>query len=237
MITRIPYSVVRPGVDRRDLPVYSPAEASFYLDIPRATVNSWIFGRFGGASKKWYPPIVKLPENSQDLISFNNLAELHILAVTTRVHKLKLGAVRSAVDHVRQTSPSDHPLLSKAFYTNGRDLFLKTLEETINVSMGGQLALKPILDSYLERIERDEKFAPTKIYPVTRGQSGAKVVAIIPSVSSGRPVIDGYGIPVSSIWNRFCGGDSPAFLANDYDVPLEKIEGALAYVEQFSAAA
>jgi uncharacterized protein (DUF433 family) len=237
MTTRIPFSVVRPGVDQRDLPVYSPAEASAFLDIPKATVNSWIFGRFAGPKRTWYPPIIDLPEKSEDLISFNNLAELHILAITTRIYKVKLAAVRSAVDHVKEVFPSPHPLLSRAFYTNGRDLFVKTIEHTINVSMRGQLALKPILDLYLERIERDENFLPTKIYPVTRGQDHAKVVAIIPTVSSGRPVIDGYGIPVSSIWNRFSGGDSPAFLANDYDIPLDKIKGALAYVEHFAAAA
>jgi uncharacterized protein (DUF433 family) len=237
MATRIPYSTVLPGVDQRELPIYSPAEAAAFLDIPKATVNSWIFGRFAGPSRRWYPPIIDLPKKSRDLMSFNNLAEIHILAITTRIHKVKLAAVRSAADHVKQAYPSPHPLLSRAFYTNGRDLFVKTLEQTINVSMHGQLALKPILDLYLERIERDENFMPTKIYPITRGQDRAKVVAIIPTVSSGRPVIDGYGIPVSSIWSRFTGGDSPAFLSKDYDIPLDKIQGALAYVEHFAAAA
>src|ERR1700751_1331329 len=105
MVTRIPYSIVRPGVDQRDLPVYSPAEASAFLDIPKTTVNSWIFGRFG-PSRKWYPPIINIPEKSEDLISFNNLAEIHILAITTRTYKVKLAAVRSAVDHVKEAFPS-----------------------------------------------------------------------------------------------------------------------------------
>jgi uncharacterized protein (DUF433 family) len=236
-VARIPYSVARPGVDYRDLPVYSMAEAVAFLDVPNATLRWWLFGGFAGPNRKWNAPLIERPEGSDDLISFYNLAELHILSVTTKTHKVKLRAVRAAVDNIKRDFPSKHPLLSKAFYTDGRDLFVKTIEQTINVTRQGQLALKPILDLYLERIVRDDNFLPTKIYPVTRGQTTSKVVSIIPTVSSGRPVIDGYGIPVSSIWSRYRGGDSRDLLANDYEVPIDKIKGAINYVEHYAAAA
>jgi len=236
-VARIPYSVTRPGIDYRDLPVYSLAEAVAFLDIPNTTLRWWVFGGFAGRYRKWNEPLIERPEGSDDLVSFNNLAELHILSVTTKLHKVKLKAVRAAVDHIKKEFPAKHPLLSKAFYTDGRDLFVKTIEQTINVTQQGQLALKPILDLYLERIVRDDSFLPTKIYPVTRGQKTSRVVSIIPTVSSGRPVIDGYGIPVSSIWGRYRGGDSLDLLAKDYEVPLDKIRGAITYVEHYAAAA
>ena len=236
-MARIPYSVTRPGIDYRDLPVYSLAEAVAFLDIPNTTLRWWVFGGFAGRYRKWNEPLIERPEGSDDLVSFNNLAELHILSVTTKLHKVKLKAVRAAVDHIKKEFPAKHPLLSKAFYTDGRDLFVKTIEQTINVTQQGQLALKPILDLYLERIVRDDSFLPTKIYPVTRGQKTSRVVSIIPTVSSGRPVIDGYGIPVSSIWGRYRGGDSLDLLAKDYEVPLDKIRGAITYVEHYAAAA
>lgn len=233
IVARIPYSVARPGVDSRELPIYSLAEASAFLDIPPGTLRWWAFGKRIG--NHWHRPLIALPDSS-DLLSFNNLAELHILSVTTKRHKVRLKAIRSAVEHVEREFPATHPLLSKAFYTDGKDLFIKTIEQTINVTMQGQLALREILDVYLERIVRDEKFMPTKIYPVTRGQMSNKVVSIVPTVSSGRPIIDGYGIPVSSIWGRYRGGDSPNFLASDYDIPLDKIKGAITYVEHFATA-
>ena len=235
-MARIPYSVTRPGVEYRDLPVYSTAEAAAFLDIPSTTLRWWAFGGFVGRYRTWSEPLIERPVASDDLLSFNNLAELHILSVTTRLHRVKLKAVRAAVEHIRERFPSPYPLLSEAFFTDGRDLFVKTVEETLNITRQGQLALKPILDLYLERIVRDEKFLPTKIYPVMRGQESSKVVSIMPTVSSGRPVIDGFGIPVSSIWGRYQGGDSSEFLARDYDIPLEKIEGAINYVEKYAAA-
>ena len=191
-------------------------------------------GGVAGPQKTYIAPIIKRPEGSEDLISFNNLAELHILSVTTKEHKVPLKRIRAAVDCVREIYPSDHPLLSRAFYTDGRDLFIKTIEHTINVTRQGQLGMRPILDLYLERIVRDDKFLPIKIYPVTKGQNKDKIVSIIPTVSSGRPVIDGYGIPVSSLWSRYSGGDKPDLLAEDYDIPVTLIQGALRYVEHYA---
>jgi uncharacterized protein (DUF433 family) len=237
IVARIPFSVMRPGVDHRDLPVYSLAEAASFLDIPTSTLRWWVFGGTTGISHHWNAPLIERPAGSDDLISFNNLAELHILSVTTKRHNVKLKAIRHAVEHIKNEFPSPHPLLSEAFYTNGQDLFLKTIEQTINVSRHGQLALKPILDLYLERIIRDEQFMPIKIYPITRGQKTERVVSIVPTVSSGRPIIDGYGVPVSSIWGRYRAGDSPDFLANDYEIPLDRIKGAISYVEYYAAAA
>jgi uncharacterized protein (DUF433 family) len=227
---------VRRGVDPRDLPVYSLAEAAAFLDIPSTTLRWWVFGGTSGPTHHWNAPLIERPSGSDDLISFNNLAELHILSVTTKQHKVKLKAVRSAVEHISREFPSAHPLLSRSFYTDGCDLFIKTIEQTINVTRQGQLALKPILDLYLERIVRDDQFMPVKIYPITRGQKSEKVVSIIPMVSSGRPVIDGYGVPVSSIWGRYKGGDSPNLLAEDYEIPLNRIKGAITYVENYAAA-
>jgi len=56
-------------------------------------------------------------------------------------------AIRRAIDFVRRTNPSPHPLLSESFLTDGKDLFIKKIggtagkEQTINVSRCGQLGL------------------------------------------------------------------------------------------------
>jgi uncharacterized protein (DUF433 family) len=59
-----------------------------------------------------------------------------------------------------------------------------------------------------------------------------KVVSILPTVSSGRPIIDGTGIPVASIWNRYKAGDGIEQIADDYEIPESQIVGALDYFEQ-----
>ena len=94
--------------------------------------------------------------------------------------------------------------------------------------------MKEILGVYLKRIERDAKGLPTKLYPFTRDTqaevapaSDPRFVVMNPAVSFGRPVIDGTGIPVSSIYERYKAGDSTADLARDFRLETSAIEEAV----------
>lgn len=235
--TRIPYSPEPTGGDVRELPLYSLAEVSYFLGIPKQTLHRWTKS---GQNRRGetIEPLINPADSHAALFSFYNLSEAHVLSVTIRFHRLKPQRVRNAMKELGTLALSNprHPLLSREFYTDGRDLFVKTLEgrirQTINVSRFGQLGLREVLDSYLERIERDAGFNPTKIFPI---RQPGKVVSIMPTVSSGRPVIDSTGIPVASIWNRRRAGDSIEAIADDYEIPESEIEGAIAYIEQLAA--
>jgi uncharacterized protein (DUF433 family) len=48
-----------------------------------------------------------------------------------------------------------------------------------------------------------------------------------PAISFGRPVIEGTGIPVSSIYERCRAGDSVAELAQDFRLETSEIEDAI----------
>ena len=234
---RIPYSPEPSNGDVRELPLYSLAEVAYFLGVPKPTLHRWTRHGFNKRLELIEPLIVPADRESA-LLSFYNLTEAHILSVITRVHRVKLPRVRNALKELRTLALSNpkHPLLSKEFFTDGRDLFVKTIEgrrkQTINVSQFGQLGLKEILDSYLERIERDAAFNPTKLYPV---RQPGRVVSIIPTVSSGRPIIDLSGIPVATVWNRRQAGDSVELIADDYEIPESEIEGAIEYIEQLAA--
>jgi uncharacterized protein (DUF433 family) len=221
-------------VDTREIAIYSLAELSYFLNIPKPTLHAW--SRTTKLHGKVIEPLIVPADKGHALYSFYNLAEAHILSMTTKFHGLKTVNVRRAMQLLREKSLHDlpHPLLSEEFFTDGRHIWLKQLERRIDLSQYGQLGLAPVLDSYLERIERDEAFKPKKIFPI---KQNGKVVSITPSVSSGRPIIEGTGIPVASIWNRFKAGDPIAYLADDYEISTEQVSGAINYLEQLSATA
>ncbi|MGE5114685.1 MAG: DUF433 domain-containing protein [Acidobacteriaceae bacterium] len=240
---RIPYSAEPTSGDVRDLPIYSSAEASFYLDVPKVTIHNWLRART--FKDKVFQPLVVPADPVAPTLSYNNLAELHILSVVTRVHKVKMKDVRRAMDYIKENYPSSHPLLSREFRTDGHDLFAKIAEggrldpetnQIVNFTRHGQLGLSEILEQYLERVIRDENFLPLKFYPVARGQDkNQKIVCIMPTVSSGRPIIDEIGIPVSSLWNRFDAGDTIPELADDYEISEDAVRAAIRYVEATAA--
>jgi uncharacterized protein (DUF433 family) len=165
------------------------------------------------------------------LLSFFNLAEAHILAATRYRHKVPFPAIRSAIDNliVRFPEAEAHPLLSNDFYTNGEALFIRTIEETVDISHE-QLSLKQIMDTFLARIVRDDDNAPFKVFPLVPGVED-KVVSITSGVASSRPIIDGFGVQVSVIWGRHNAGESIESIADDFEIPVDKIRQAIDYFE------
>jgi len=222
--------------DVRRAPAYSVAEAAHYLRMPEETLRSWVAGRMypvSGRSKR-SRPLILLDDPSRQYLSFINLVEAHVLAAIRRHHGVKLPKVRVALDYVKHHFKIERPLIEQAFQTDGLDLFVERYGDLINTSQEGQRAMKEILGVYLKRIERDATGLPLKLYPFTRDTESEaspafdpRVVVMNPTVSFGRPVIAGTGIPVSSIYERYRAGDSVADLARDFRLEIGAIEEAI----------
>ena len=222
--------------DPRLLPAYPVAEAAHYLRMPEGTLRSWVVGRLypvSGQSKR-SRPLVHLDDPQRRYLSFINLVEAHVLAAIRRRHGVKLPKVRAALDYVRKQFQVERPLIDEVFQTNGLDLFVERYGEMINASREGQQAMKEILSVYLQRIERDTRGLPIKLYPFTRDTESAtapkrdpRVVVMSPTISFGRPVVAGTGIPVSAIYERYRAGDSVADLARDFRLETGAVEEAI----------
>jgi uncharacterized protein (DUF433 family) len=204
--------------------------------MPEATLRSWVAGRLypvAGRLKR-SQPLIHLDDPKRQYLSFINLVEAHVLAAIRRRHGVKLPKVRNALDYVRHQFKVEHPLVDQTFQTDGLDLFVERYGELINASREGQRAMKEIIGTYLERIGRDARGLPIKLYPFTRDTqadaapaSDPRVVVMNPKISFGRPVIDGTGVPVSSIYERYRAGDSVANLAQDFQLEIGAIEEAI----------
>jgi uncharacterized protein (DUF433 family) len=226
----------RTTVDPRLLPAYAVAEAAHYLRMPEETLRSWVAGRLYSAAgqSKRSRPLIHLDDPQKQYLSFINLVEAHVLAAIRRRHGVRLPKVRKALDYMQRQFHVQRPLIEQAFQTDGLDLFVEHYGELINASREGQRAMKEIIGRYLQRIERDSKGFPIKLYPFTRDTeaeaapaSDPRVVVMNPAVSFGRPVVAGTGIPVSSIYERYRAGDSVADLAQDFRLDISAIEEAI----------
>ena len=222
--------------DPRLMPTYPLSEAAHYLRMPQETLRSWVVGR-------WYPvagqatrsrPLIHLDDSKKLYLSFINLVEAHVLAAIRRHHGVKLPKVRIALDYVKRQFHIERPLIDQTFQTDGLDLFVERYGDLINASREGQQAMKQIISVYLKRIERDAKGLPIKLYLFTRDtesdaapKTDPRVIVMNPSVSFGRPVIAGTGIPVSSIYERSRAGAAVADLAHDFSLGPRDIEEAI----------
>ena len=66
---------------------YTTAEAAHYLDLPVPTIRYWATGR-GNCEA-----LIDVPARQPVLLSFLNLAELHVLAAIRREHAISMPRV------------------------------------------------------------------------------------------------------------------------------------------------
>jgi uncharacterized protein (DUF433 family) len=204
----------------RQLPAYSVPEVAKYLHLPVGTLRSWVNGRYYPTreEKRYFAPLIEIPNERRKLLSFTNLIEAHVLSAIRRDHQIPLTKVRGALDYIQEKLKLPHPFASLEFQTDGIDLFIEGFGELITVSRDGQIALKAVLQTFLSRIERDEKGYPLKLFPFLKNPdiNAPRTVVIDPRISFGRPVLVGTGIPTAILAERFKAGDSIDELAEDY---------------------
>jgi len=171
-------------------------------------------------------------------MSFLNLVEAHVLSAIRREHQIPLSKVRTALDFVARSFPSEHPLATQRFETDGMDLFIERFGRLINVSRSGQLAMRKLMEAHLRRIEWDHTGLARKLYPFVRTGviEEPKAVVIDPFVSFGRPVLAGTGIPTAVLADRYKAGESIDSLAEDYGRERLEIEDAIRSELQLEAA-
>jgi uncharacterized protein (DUF433 family) len=207
--------------DPRLLPAYPVVEAARYLGLHASTLSSWFRG----------PAPLLATEAEAEQLSFTNLVEAFVLKGLRETHHLSMQQVRRAVAELRRQYPNvRHPLAHLDLRVAGSDLYADKNGQLVDVSRGGQLGIRRILDAYLERVDRNAD-GVRRLYPFTRAQikDAPRSIVIDPTISFGRPVIANTSIPTAVLRDRWKAGDSISELAEDYDRTVEEIEEAIRY--------
>ncbi len=212
-----------------DTPTYTMTEAARYLKLAPATLRSWFVGRSypkrSGAG--YFEPLIEFSDQDQRLLSFTNLVEAYVLRALRQNHAVSIKALRTALDYAQQELKISRLLMKHDLLTVAGDLFLQRYGQLINLSQSGQLAMRKVLETYLARVEWNMEL-PSRIYPYV-GIDSAKVIAIDPCISFGRPILIHKGISTSVIVDRIDAGESVEMLAEDYDLEPDEVEMAIIY--------
>ena len=204
-----------------------------YLDIPKATLRSWIKGyRYQtNSGKKFFKPVIRVPDPDKHLLSYTNLVEAYVLSSLRKMHRIDLQKIRIAINRLEKDFDSKHPLAEYRFETYGKEVFVQQYGQLVNVGRDGQLAWRQLLDEYLTRVEYDPSGKASRLYPYIRsnGTNQPKNVVINPYVSFGKPVIAGTGLPTRVVAERYRAGEDVPYIARDYGRKEEEINDAIRY--------
>lgn len=225
--------------DPREVPLYTIKQASSYLGIPDSTLRAWTVGqdypRAQGRSGRFQPLLTTDPTPPVRL-TFNNLIEAYVLAVITRDYALPLGQVRRAIANTITSYAEPRPLLTKRFATDGVKLYLEEVEGLVDIAhgRGGQLMLRNAIAA-LKRIKRDDRGLAARLYPYRKSADEPFVVAIDPTVSFGKPTMDGTGVAVAVVADLVAAGEKPKRVAAEFGLREADVGVAVEWQQRAAA--
>ena len=227
--------------DIYNTPAYAVIDAARYLRITAATLRTWLNGRSYPTKKgrQSSEPLIQRPNLDLPQLSFTNLVEAHVLRIIRSAHQVKLDKVRKALDYMSQRLDTNHPLVTHRFQTDGIDLFVDQMDELVNVSRSGQLAMRETLKHLLTRVEWDENGIASRFFPITElvPEPGSdKIIFLDPAIRFGKPIIADTGVPTDIIVELYNAGDSIEAIANEYECTPLQVRTAIQFESQSRAA-
>ena len=228
-------------IDVRETPAYTISEAAHYLGVSPSTLRSWFAGQpysYRG-ERRMFKAVIRPADPRNVGLSFSNLVEAYVLSAIRRKHKIGLPTIRKGLALLVEKLGAKRPLLEEQFATKGTDLLVERLGQIINLSKNLQIEMADLIRAYLERVERDSKGLPIKLYPFIRSQpprEQPRTVVIDPRVAFGRPVVIGTAVPTAVLAEQFKAGDLPATLAKEYGANEEAVWDAIRCELELAAA-
>jgi len=211
------------GRDPRELAFYAPADVARIVRMPPATVHAWAFGM------GQMPALIR--PASRDRLSFKNVVELHILRVL-RGKKLRVPKIRACMKNMREMFDTDHPFADVDARTDNVTIFVEQLNALIDAS-DGQAVIRPLLERYMERIERDEDGLARRLFPSTYDErTDERLIVVDPLRRFGRSVLEGVNIETSIIAERVRAHESPRSVARDFEIPLRLVNAAIRFEDE-----
>lgn len=213
------------------VPLYTVSDAARYAHVARSTLKNWAEGYHVG--RKWYPPLLMLPEEQpfeQTALSFENLIEAALVGHWRR-RGIPLQRIRRA-HFLALEELGEHPFARNRIYVGGADLFVEADRTTENeggraftvLTRDGQHALGPIVADYLRFIDWQTGDGYAFQY---RPPQGRNVVKLNPEIEFGLPNV--HRIRTETILQRFLAQESVDEIADDFDLEQEEVEQALRY--------
>lgn len=218
--------------DIRNEPAYPISEAARYVRLSPATLRSWFLGRPYPTAKglSEFAPVLKPARREPPTLSFSNLVEAHVLRSLRTEHGVPLDAVRTALRYAERELGIKQLLLRQELRTAGGNLFLDRYGELVNLSASGQLAMRKIFETHLQRVEWGALRSAVRLYPFVLAESpDEKPIVIDPQISFGRPVVGTAFVSTRSILDRIDAGETAEEVARDYELTVKAIEEAVVF--------
>ncbi len=224
--------------------LYTISDVAFLTKASSQRISRWVKGYSydSGRGRKhqyplWEPEIPPLMDTIT--LTFNDLVEI-LLVNEFRQEGVTLPKIRSTINALRKETNSKYPFSNKMIFTDGKELFEKLQDEEgrplflhISSKHKSYLFFSVTLPYLRKGMVFDEKGLVRRWYP-NREKFGSVVVD--PTISFGRPVIDGTRLNTSVVASAASAGHSEEQVANWFGIETDFVRQAISFHKQHKAA-
>jgi len=219
--------------------LYTLADAAHLLKTPRRNVRRWMLGydyTRNGKTRHVQPlwkSDIQFDENEVEL-SFRDLIELRFVKAFTE-KGIGLKAIRHCLDFAQEFIQSDRPFLSGKFRTDGKTIFLESLEKSNDPKLldlrNKQYVFKAVVDRTFRDLDLEDN-----IVSKWRPFHGKSSIIIDPTRSFGQPVALESGVPTIALAEAVAVEGSAAQVAAIFEVDLKVVKDAVKFHQELLAA-
>ena len=213
---------VLPVDDRRaTLPLYTAADASFYLGVPESTLRRWVH-----PTEDQVPLITALEQKGHGpFIPFIGLAEAFILTAARR-NKLTPRDIRDGVEAIKDEYGIDHALAHRMIYFDlvNREIGISRSEHHHERARDRQMQFLDAVAPYLVFLDFGSDDYARKI---TLPRFPIRVTAS-PFVAGGDPIVQKTSVRLRDIIGLQTAGASNGEIAEESGLTPDEVEGLLA---------
>jgi uncharacterized protein (DUF433 family) len=208
---------------------YGITEAARFAQVNPGTARQWICGR-GRAQKRLLKPDIP-PVQDNYALSFLDLIDLLVVG-RFREAGVSLQTLRKVYSRLRNTLGSAHPFSHHLLLTDGKTVFLETLDDIgdqrLEEVLSGQRAMPQVLLPYLRQVEYSQSSQIAERWNIFPG------VVIDPDRSFGKPVITDAGTTTYVLARAFRANEKNAEIVADlFDVTVDAVEKAVAFEQEY----
>lgn len=216
--------------------LYSLSDAAQLLQTSRRKLRRWMVGHERSDAEPtpplWVPGIPQI-DGEIDL-SFRDLMELRFVQAFMK-QGISLQTIRLCLAYAQDCLQIDHPFSSGRFRTDGRTIFLQSLEKAEDAKL---LDLKKQQFAFSKIVEQSFKDLDLEDDVVVRWRPyhGKASIIVDPARSFGQPIAAEAGIPTITLAEAVEAEGSIARVATLFEVSKAVVQDAVSFQQELKAA-
>jgi len=173
--------------------------------------------------------------NGKVALSFLDMVEIRFVDAFRR-HGVSWRAIRIASHKAAEMLDFDHPFSMRKFLTDGKTIIARIAHEENDVELidlvTDQFAFDKIITPYLyEGLDFSKHDTATRWWPLGKKHS----IVIDPRRSFGKPILDKYNIPTSTIAASYKGNKSYSEIAKWFEIDQRTVKEAVDFERKLAA--